>query len=124
MSFHNQGTLNMEKTMRYGKKNYIRSVLFFIVATGTLIAGLAYHSAAQTGGGSLKVTSFPSGAKVVIDGVDTVKVTPMSASLPVGDHSVTVSIPNSGWNTDSRIVTIAAGNNDLSVTLLPIVTNG
>src|SRR5262245_58025853 len=79
---------------------------------------------AQTGSGSLKVTSFPSGARVVVDGVDTGKVTPMSVSLPVGDHEVVVSIPNSGWNPDTRTVTINSGNNDLSVTLLPALTTG
>ena len=40
--------------------------------------------------GSLKVTSFPSGAEVLIDGVSTGKVTPMSVSVPEGDHTVTV----------------------------------
>src|SRR5215831_701951 len=79
---------------------------------------------AQTNTGSLKVTSFPSGAKVTVDGADTGKLTPMSVSLPVGDHSVVVSIPNSGWSPDSRTVTVNSGNNDLSVTLLPTVTTG
>src|SRR5262249_3973360 len=73
---------------------------------------------------SLKVTSFPTGARVVVDGTDTGKVTPMSISLPVGDHDVIVSIPNSGWNPDTRTVTIISGNNDLSVTLLPTLTSG
>src|SRR5215813_8649246 len=79
---------------------------------------------AQSGNGALKVTSFPSGAHVAVDGVDTGKVTPMSISLPVGDHNVVVSIPNSGWNPDTRTVTINTGNNDLSVTLLPTLTPG
>src|SRR5712692_6393956 len=79
---------------------------------------------AQTTSGALKVTSFPSGARVSVDGVDSGKVTPMSISLPVGDHTVVVSIPNSGWNPDTRTVTIVSGNNDLSVTLLPILTTG
>ncbi len=79
---------------------------------------------AQTSSGSLKVTSFPSGANVSIDGVDTGKLTPMSTSVAVGDHTVVVSIPNSGWNPDTRTVTIVSGNNDLSVTLLPILTTG
>lgn len=79
---------------------------------------------AQTGNGSLKVTSFPSGANVSIDGTDTGKVTPMSTSVAVGDHTVVVSISNSGWNPDMRTVTIVSGNNDLSVTLLPVVTAG
>src|SRR3989338_3726845 len=69
--------------------------------------------------GSLKVTSFPSGAEVIIDGVNTGKLTPMSTSLSVGDHTVTVQIRGSGWNPDTRTVTIVTGNNDLSVTLLP-----
>ena len=79
-------------------------------------------AAAQNG--SLKVTSFPSGAVVVIDGVNTGKVTPMSVSLTVGDHVVTVSITDAGWRPDTRTVTVAAGNNDLSVTLLPALTVG
>ena len=79
-------------------------------------------AAAQNG--SLKVTSFPSGAVVVIDGVNTGKVTPMSVSLPIGDHAVTVSIADGGWRPDTRTVTVAAGNNDLSVTLLPVLTVG
>jgi len=79
---------------------------------------------AQSGSGALKVTSFPTGANVAVDGVNTGKTTPMSISLPVGDHEIVVSIPNSGWNADTRTVTIISGNNDLSVTLLPILTTG
>src|SRR5215468_10318175 len=79
---------------------------------------------AQSGSGALKVTSFPTGANVAVDGVNTGKTTPMSISLPVGDHEVVVSIPNSGWNPDTRTVTVITGNNDLSVTLLPTLTAG
>lgn len=74
--------------------------------------------------GTLKVTSFPSGAQVLVDGVDTGKVTPMSVSLTEGEHTVTVQIPNSGWNPDTRTVSIVVGYNDLSVTLLPVLTTG
>jgi|SRR5215213_6144154 len=77
---------------------------------------------AQSGKGTLKVTSFPSGAQVIIDGVSTGKTTPMAISLSIGEHIVTVSIPNSGWTPDTRPVTIVSGNNDLSVTLLPLLT--
>jgi hypothetical protein len=35
-----------------------------------------------------------------------------------------VAVPGSGWNADSRAVTIVSGNNDLSVTLLPALTIG
>src|SRR5262245_62077405 len=79
---------------------------------------------AQSGQGTLKVTSFPTGSHVTIDGTDTGKVTPMSISLALGGHAVVVAIPNSGWNPDMRTVTIVSGNNDLSVTLLPTVTTG
>jgi hypothetical protein len=87
-----------------------------------VLAAAVLPAAAQSG--SLKVTSFPSGALVVVDGASTGKVTPMSVGLPLGDHTVTVSLPGSGWNPDTRTVTIAAGNNDLSVTLLPTLTQG
>src|SRR5215472_9949522 len=76
------------------------------------------------GSGSLKVTSFPSGANVAVDGNDTGKVTPMSVSLSVGTHTVVVSIPNSGWGVDTRTVNVVSGNNDLSVTLLPVLSAG
>src|SRR5215813_12046106 len=88
------------------------------------VCALATCLNAQSGNGSLKVTSFPSGASVSVDGVFTGKVTPMSISLPVGDHQVVVFIPNSGWNPDTRTVTVNTGNNDLSVTLLPTLTAG
>ena len=91
----------------------------FIVA---ILVTIAIPALAQNG--SLTVTSFPSGAAVIIDGVSSGKVTPMRASVSVGVHTVTVTIPNSGWNPESRTVTIATGNNDLSVTLLPTLTSG
>lgn len=91
---------------------------------GIAVAVAMLCSAAHAQNGALKVTSFPSGASVSIDGADTGKTTPMSVSLSVGDHNVVVSIPNSGWNPDTRTVTIASGNNDLSVTLLPMLTVG
>src|SRR5436190_4608909 len=80
--------------------------------------------AARVEASSLKVSSFPSGAQVIVDGVNTGKVTPMSIALAEGDHSITVQIPGSGWNADTRIVTIVSGNNDLSVTLLPTPVPG
>jgi hypothetical protein len=89
-----------------------------------LAATLLFTAQARAQNGSLKVTSFPSGANVSVDGIDTGKVTPMNISLGVGAHTVVVSIPNSGWNPDTRTVEIASGNNDLSVTLLPILTTG
>lgn len=98
----------------------VRQVCMFLVVLCT-VSSPAF---AQSGNGSLKVTSYPTGAAVLIDGVDTGKTTPMSESLTVGEHTVVVRVPNSGWNPDSRVVNIVTGNNDLSVTLLPTVTIG
>ena len=74
--------------------------------------------------GALKVTSFPSGAEVWIDGISTGKVTPMSTSVSRGPHTVKVQIPNSGWDSHTQTVNIVAGNNDLNVSLLPLVNSG
>jgi PEGA domain len=71
-------------------------------ASFVVVLFLAAWTPAWAASGSLKVTSFPSGAQVWIDGVDTGKVTPMSVSLAEGDHLVTVQLPNSGWNPDTR----------------------
>jgi hypothetical protein len=86
------------------------------------IAAAALPAHAQNG--SLTVYSFPAGAAVIIDGVATGKVTPMRVSLSVGDHSVTVAVPDAGWSPVTRTVTITRGNNDLTVTLLPVLTTG
>ena len=103
-------------------------ILRNLLILSSLMLGLyvtqTYGQNNQNGSGDLKVTSFPSGANVTVDGVDTGKVTPMSISLPVGDHTVVVSIPNSNWGADSRTFTVVSGNNDLSVTLLPTLTVG
>ena len=100
----------------------MKTLTWKTILVGAVLAATVAPALAQNG--SLKVTSFPSGAEVIVDGATTGKVTPMSVSLSVGDHIVTVTIPNSGWNPDTRTVTIASGNNDLSVTLLPILTTG
>src|SRR5437870_9699653 len=98
-------------------------IAWMIALAGALLL-VPSRVGAQSGSGALKVTSFPSGANVAVDGVDTGKVTPMSISLAVGTHTVVVSIPNSSWNADTRSVDVASGNNDLSVTLLPASTIG
>jgi hypothetical protein len=113
-------THSKEKHHRYNKGRLI----FSAVAICTVLAATVISAAGQSGSGALKVTSFPSGAKVTVDGTDSGKTTPMSTSLSIGDHTVEVSIPNSGWNPDTRTVTIVSGINDLSVTLLPILTVG
>jgi hypothetical protein len=90
-----------------------------------LAAALApFGIPAAAANGALKVTSFPSGALVTVDGVSTGKFTPMSVSLAEGDHFVIVALPGSGWSPDTRTITVVTGNNDLSVTLLPALTTG
>ena len=74
--------------------------------------------------GVLRVNSFPSGAVVIVDGAATGTVTPASINLPVGPHSVTVAAPGPGWTPETRTITIAPGNNELNVTLVPAVTAG
>ena len=96
----------------------LRSVSLALLAV--LVAGAVTTGSAAT----LKVSSFPSGAQVSIDGVSTGKVTPMNIAVAEGDHTVTVQIPGPGWRPDTRTITIGDGSNDLSVTLLPTVTAG
>ena len=91
-------------------------------ATRLAAALVALLAAAPAVAATLKVSSFPSGAQVTVDGQSTGKATPMNISLTEGDHTVIVHMP--GWNTDTRVVTIVQGNNDLSVTLLPLVSAG
>jgi hypothetical protein len=82
-----------------------RSGVSILMLALAAMAAVPREARAQSGNGSLKVTSFPSGARVTVDGADTGKLTPMSISLGVGDHTVVVSIPNSGWSPDTRSVT-------------------
>ena len=74
--------------------------------------------------GELDVASFPSGAHVSIDGVDTRKLTPMHTELPIGTHQVRIFVPNSGWNADTRTIQVGPEYNYLDVTLLPIPVAG
>src|SRR5229473_7350250 len=100
-----------------------RRVLWLAIIVATLcLFGVPAALRAQ----SLHVTSFPGGANVLIDGVDTGKVTPMAVSLTAGTtHTVVVQLSNlTGWSVDKRTVTIASGDNFLSVTLLPTLTTG
>jgi outer membrane lipoprotein-sorting protein len=94
-----------------------------ILASKALVA-FVLSASLYAQNGTLKISSFPAGANIAIDGVNSGKTTPATISLAVGDHNVVVSIPNSGWNPDTRTVTVVSGNNDLSVTLLPTLIQG
>jgi len=88
------------------------------------VAFLILPSVLYATNGILTVTSFPWGAEVIIDGSSTHQMTPMVTMLPVGTHMVTVTSPDTGWNPETRTLTISGGINYLNVTLLPILTVG
>jgi len=90
----------------------MKRVVWILLAALLLFLQPAF--AQSPGSGSLKVTSFPAGAEVLVNGVSTGKLTPMSVSLPVGQHQVTVQIPGSGWSPATSIVDVASGTNDLT----------
>src|SRR2546428_3702667 len=109
----------------------IRKFLITTVVTMALgLLGLPANLRAD--GRALEVTSFPSGANVFVDGVDTGKITPMTVSVPLSTHTITVSFgsiscqdPASlGWTPATHTMEVVQGTNFLSVTLLPCLTVG
>lgn len=84
-------------------------------------------------GHEVVITSFPDGASVSIDGVDTGKVTPMELrKITPGTHTITVSANSAGWQTDTRTITVLdvdpvtgrLRDTHLSFTLMPSLTTG
>jgi len=84
-------------------------------------------------GHEVVITSFPDGASVLIDGVDTGKVTPMELRrIAPGIHTITVSANSPGWQTDTRTITVLDvdpvkgrfRDTHLSFTLMPILATG
>jgi hypothetical protein len=73
---------------------------------------------------TLKLSSFPAGASVAIDGVPVAGVTPLSIKVTLGRHEVTVKAPGTTWQPDTRTITVLGGANELTVTLVPILTTG
>lgn len=58
--------------------------------------------------GTLNVTSVPAGARVLVDGVDTGKVTPVTLSAMVpGSHGIALQL--AGYEEDHRTVAVSAG---------------
>jgi len=113
--------------MRKPERTWTLAVVFLTIFAGSLNLyaqgrDLQEHDRDQNA--ELKVTSFPSGAHVSIDGAETWKLTPMRTDLRIGKHQVRVFVPNSGWNSETRTVEIVSGPNELDVTLLPILTAG
>jgi PEGA domain-containing protein/collagen triple helix repeat protein len=84
-------------------------------------------------GHEVVITSFPDGANVSIDGVDTGKVTPMELRhISPGLHTIKVSVASPGWNSDTRTITVLdvdpvtnrGRDTHLTFTLLPTGTQG
>lgn len=76
---------------------------------------------------TLAVQSFPSGAEISIDGVDTGQTTPTgNIKITTGNHTILAASPvsMSGWNSVTTTVSIVAGKNNLTVSLLPVLTQG
>jgi hypothetical protein len=101
-----------------------------------LIAGLNFLGLAQAqtvdDGHAVVISSFPDGAHVSLDGVDTGRLTPMELhKISVGVHTIKVWVDAAGWSTDTRTITVldldANGrvrDTQLSFTLLPMTTQG
>lgn len=95
------------------------------------VAAMSQEYPTYSKGAVLEVTSFPPGASVKVDGVvqsdrddSTKAVTPIHFDLSLGPHVVTVGLADPGWAVWSNTVIITKKDNDLSVTLLPVLTQG
>lgn len=74
---------------------------------------------------TLKVTSFPSGASITVDGKAVVNTTPASIPIAIGTHTVVVALNDAGWLPSTQTVKITkVGPYSLAVTLLPVLTIG
>ena len=113
--------------MRKTERTRRLAVVFLTIFAGSLslyAQGRDSHEPVRYPNSELKVTSFPSGAHVSIDGTDTRELTPMRTDLRIGKHQVTVFVPESGWNSETRTIEIVSGPNELNLTLLPLLTVG
>ena len=104
-------------------------VLIFLLWT----ANLSAQTTQVDDGHAVVITSFPDGASVFIDGVDTKCTTPMTLKkIAPGQHIITVSANAAGWQTDTRTVTVLdvdpvngrVRDTHLSFTLMPTLTSG
>ncbi len=75
--------------------------------TNTTLLQSLFISGAITTKGALRVTSFPAGADVYVDGVFSDKTAPCTLLLAPGEHEVSLVIP--GYEDSSRTVTVEAG---------------
>lgn len=92
--------------------------LFVLAAT---IVSLEATAAVQ---GTLRVTSFPPGAEVWIDGAFTGKTTPATLFVATGEHQVVVKAPGGGWQPAQQAIVVVRGINVVSLTLVPAGVQG
>ncbi len=121
---------HLTEYVREEKRMYSAAVRIAIKAFLVLIL-LASGARAQDDGHSVAIDSFPPGATVVLDGVNTNKVTPMELrGVAPGSHQVSVSAP--GYSTtaqtvivlDKNPVTGAPRDTHLNFVLLPPTVKG
>ncbi len=75
-------------------------IVFFVLTWFLLTSTARGQTVSPDDGHEVVITSFPDGANVWIDGVDTGKVTPMELrSIKPGQHKIAVSVAAAGWST-------------------------
>ena len=87
----------------------MKKVFLWFLLEALLFRTCAFARQTQTidDGHEVVITSFPDGANVFIDGVDTGKVTPMELrKIKPGQHVILVSVPGGGWVPDTRTVNV------------------
>jgi hypothetical protein len=109
--------------------------IFIIWTVFLVLLVLAICASAQTtidDGHEVVITSFPDGANVSLDGIDTGQLTPMRLKrISPGPHKICVSVAASGWNSDTRTISVSdvdangkPRDTHLSFMLLPTLTTG
>jgi hypothetical protein len=90
----------------------------------TVLLCCALTSSAALASQSIKVTSFPAGAEVFVDGTDK-GATPNRISVTAGQHTVLIAPPASGWANFQTTVNVPAGSTvPVDATLVPSLTTG
>lgn len=73
--------------------------------------------------GQVHVDSFPAGALVYVDGAATNLVTPADLTLAEGAHDLAAD-GGTGWAVADAQLTVLAGSQSVTLTLLPLLTQG
>jgi Collagen triple helix repeat (20 copies)/PEGA domain len=76
-------------------------------------------------GQSIVVNSFPAGAEITLNGIDTGKVTPSSIGVAHNStNTILLTPPGTGWQSATETVVVDGSNVSIDVTLLPVLTTG